>query len=592
MYLYPYRAGEVQLPAPGPVTEGVTVSAVKLDNSEQRLPAAVSLPVYCSTAVPPRVDTRDAITAMAGAQKRFLHEPPPANHQLLAELKRFVTGWLVDHVPPLPSETDVSFENWIEHTNYSRARKEELSNIYHNTHDLWENEKYYRNKSFIKDEFYTDYKHARCINSRTDEFKVLTGPYFHQIETEVFKNPAFVKFVPVMERATYIRDRLGVGVYIATDYSSFEALFTPELMDAVELSLYVHMLASVVRGGEISKIICDALSGENRSDFKCFSAWVLAKRMSGDMCTSLGNGFMNFIIMEFWSHLRNVDCVGVFEGDDGLVKFDRWEDVPTDEFFLELGLEIKIERHMAIHTAAFCSLLFDPVSCLTVTDVRYVLASFGWVSDRFSRAKPVILLSLLRCKAISMLVLLHSCPVIGVLARRLITLTEGVDETIGFNHSSLTWWDRQRYAVQQLDWRCLMSEFTTTAELRAMVEELQGISVSHQLVLEEFCASLTFGAFDIGLEFPASWVDNTQRIALYPIKARAGDGYIDQRPFPHVWDLMGNPAPLSDLQYARKRLSLVKWIERIARGRDGPPIEEWVHLNDRIRANQARSRFV
>lgn len=81
------------------------------------------------------------------------------------------------------------------------------------------------------------------INSRTDEFKTLTGPTFKLIEKQVFANPWFIKNVPVRERCDYIVERLykpGMKYY-SSDYTSFEALFTPEIMRVVERELYHYM---------------------------------------------------------------------------------------------------------------------------------------------------------------------------------------------------------------------------------------------------------------------------------------------------------------------------------------------------------------
>ncbi len=77
---------------------------------------------------------------------------------------------------------------------------------------------------------------------------------------------------------------------MATDYTSFEALFTPELMDAVEMQLYDYMLEHVSGGKDTLRLIRRVQLGRNHIDSKYVSVDISGKRMSGEMCTSLGNG--------------------------------------------------------------------------------------------------------------------------------------------------------------------------------------------------------------------------------------------------------------------------------------------------------------
>jgi hypothetical protein len=89
---------------------------------------------------------------------------------------------------------------------------------------------------FVKDEGYDSFKHARGINSRTDEFKVRVGPIFKLIEKEVFKLPCFIKKVPLDRRAEYILDMMGeTGPFLVSDYTAFESLFTRDIMSRVEM---------------------------------------------------------------------------------------------------------------------------------------------------------------------------------------------------------------------------------------------------------------------------------------------------------------------------------------------------------------------
>jgi hypothetical protein len=159
----------------------------------------------------------------------------------------------------------------------------------------------FRIDQFVKSEFYELFKHFRMINARCDTFKASVGPVFKVIEHEIFKNPAFIKKIPVMERPEYICNRIlkGGGLYMETDYSSFESLFTPQLMRSCEMIMYKYMSRDLLGGTTWFSLVERTITGTNAISNKYFKAWVEGKRMSGEMNTSLGNGFSNLMIMKF-----------------------------------------------------------------------------------------------------------------------------------------------------------------------------------------------------------------------------------------------------------------------------------------------------
>lgn len=152
----------------------------------------------------PHVDQGDPATALTGALYRFGAAPPNSDDALVSRLKTFVEEWCVKNLTPLPPESDLSVEHWLEQTNYPDWRKKQLKAIHEKITNPYD-EKLFKVKSFIKDETYPSYKHARGINSRTDEFKTLVGPVIKLIEKEVFKLHWFIKKIPVRERPSYIK---------------------------------------------------------------------------------------------------------------------------------------------------------------------------------------------------------------------------------------------------------------------------------------------------------------------------------------------------------------------------------------------------
>lgn len=305
--LYGYRAsdfagylGEV------PVQRPQSDINVRDSRSFDRRVMAVSLGVHAQGAVLPYPDVYDTPSAVLGARKRLVPEVSPPDPKLLREFRGFVRDWIRQNLTPLPVDSDTTVATWLDGTDYSVARKAQLLSCVEKMHQM--GPKYYSCKSFIKRENYTDVKFPRCINSRTDVFKVFSGPIFKLIEKAVFDNPYFIKHIPVHKRAEYImRMHMPGFVYVATDHSSFEARISTPIMRACEMQLYSYMTQRLPDGKKWLHHVVKALTGEQRCHFKGFDVSVRGARMSGDMCTSLGNGFTNLMVMLFLASRKGPD---------------------------------------------------------------------------------------------------------------------------------------------------------------------------------------------------------------------------------------------------------------------------------------------
>jgi hypothetical protein len=359
--------------------------------------------------------------------------------------------------------------------------------------DIWDPEKarkYFSCASFIKDEVYPTYKHARAINSRSDAFKCAVGPIFKLIEEQVFQHPAFIKHVPMDQRPEYIFQRLHSegAKYFATDYTAFESQFVQELMSVCEFELYRFMCSFLPSGGEFMRLVEEVIGGLNVCKFRDFVTKLHGTRMSGEMCTSLGNGFSNLMFMLYTC--QKVGCrsvIGVVEGDDGL--FTMVGDPPTKEDFAELGLIIKADCHTKLETASFCGMVFDLEDRRIVTDPRKVLSTFGWTSRQYQSVRPHKLAALLRCKALSLAYQYPGCPVIAALSRYGLRVTAGADARKALSQRNLSSWERERleYAMSHADG---LSHVEVGRNSRYLVEELYGVTVEEQLEIEKYLDSL------------------------------------------------------------------------------------------------------
>jgi hypothetical protein len=416
-------------------------------------------------------------------------------------------------------------ESWLEGRPYSQARKEQLIASIKSIDglagiaDLAALEKVIvdmlnmieKVKMHTKEENYTDYKHARAINSRTDEFKVLTGPAFSAMEKILFALPWFIKKVPVKDRPRFIRRLMKPGFeYWATDYTAFESLFTPEIMRAVEFQLYEHLIGGCAP--QLLAYIKKTLAGRNTVESKNTSFKVDGVRMSGEMNTSLGNSFSNLMFFLFYMEEMSIDHGGGHvEGDDGLFAVPCGTPVPT-KFFETIGLKLKIEVFSDVSHASFCGIVADTGSDINVTDPKKAMAAFGWGGAQYVGCRDSTKKKLVRCKAFSLAHQFRGCPILDVLAHKTLQLTSGYnveDFYLKINmdqHKSLVLQQAMENSADIIRDGPLEPGLGT----RMLVEELYSIPVHIQIEIEHYISGLTsFGSLhctaDDGL-WPHNWV--------------------------------------------------------------------------------------
>lgn len=325
------------------------------------------------------------------------------------------------------------FEEWVETTNYSLGRKNQLRMCYkrmleqkfelRGRHNKWT-----KVKCFIKDETYDKYKDSRAIYARVDEFKCIFGPYCKQLENRLYQLPEFIKHVPVISRAKYVHDRLGkYSKFLATDYTGYECHFTPEMMCAVEMVLYNYMFCRT-RPEEFALLndCCRTIWSTNRCEFKEIKANIRARRMSGEMNTSLGNGFTNFIILKYIMEKKGIsedNYSFVVEGDDCLCGFNG--EYPTTEDYANVGFTVKIEQHEKLETASFCGLVFSPENFISIANPLKIIMNTGYARKKYVYSSDKTRKELLRAKGFSICYQYSGVPILQEYGRMLLRNTEG-----------------------------------------------------------------------------------------------------------------------------------------------------------------------
>jgi len=232
--------------------------------------------------------------------------------------------------------------------------------------------------------------------------------------------------------------------------------------------------------------------------------------MSGEMNTSLGNGFTNLMMLLFLAYKKGcTDVKCVVEGDDSAARFTGPR--PTAEDFAQLGMKCKVEFHENIETMSFCGLVFDDQDLINVTDPREVLATFGWTSSRYLRSNHITLKKLLRCKALSLAHQYPGCPIISSLAQYGLRVTRGIDVRHFIREKgNFSLWEREQLLEALKDEKKIQI-IKPPSNTRMLVERLYNVTVPQQLKLEAYLDSLVdlrpipLGEFIFNA--PADWED-------------------------------------------------------------------------------------
>ncbi len=460
-------------------------------------PVSLRLPISLDAAAPIIPNPAPTPNKVGGILKRFCRDPG-LNRKFLRGLRAFTLRWCRKNLRSFTKSDDLSFETWIDGTDYPQSRKEQLKIIYgeisknHFRKNSRHHSRCTKVKSFVKDESYPEMKYPRMINSRCDEFKVFSGPIFDAIGKKLGERPEFVKYIPVVERPRYLFERLqGRGrKFFSSDYSSFEAHFGAEMMKNCEFILYNYMTRGLNADmRDRMTIIMSVLAGENDIRFKDISMTLKATRMSGEMNTSVGNGFSNLMINLYMAELHGCGettiCV---EGDDGIMTFQYPENAPTEADFKANGLIIKLIESDNLADLSFCGQVFDPDDSIVLTEPFDALVNFGFSRKLYIKAGRALQLQLLRARALSMLYQYNGCPMLTAFACRVAYLTRNIT----IRRSLLDKVEQYKRSILRDALKLHVDPIfpSATAPCRVLFARLYGVEIGDQIAFENAMADL------------------------------------------------------------------------------------------------------
>lgn len=261
--------------------------------------------------------------------------------------------WIVNNQMITVKDHQYSMEEWLEHSNYNGARKEQLRKAVGKPRD------YYPVKTFIKKEAYPECKPPRTINSRHDAFKALVGPFTHQIEKDVFGSKWTIKGKDLDTQNSIIYERLHhADFYFSMDYSRWESSIGPEVIRQIEMPFFRQYRSPYhwdFHSWLENHLLNNSLVAKGRNSCK-----IRGVRMSGDMHTSLMNTYINMHLTGYIFSVMGIRWDGFFEGDDGLVGVwgnHNWDHVINNVQLMSrhLGFDLKIISGSQLYKIPFLS---------------------------------------------------------------------------------------------------------------------------------------------------------------------------------------------------------------------------------------------
>lgn len=471
-----------------------------MDAAKKPLP--VALQIFAAPGAYVKIDPNDPVTMIGGALKRVAVRMPDPDPAVLKRLVKFTKKFLkARKIQPIPPDCDLTFETWLESRPYPESRKVELRRVWRQFAGRLLR-KHLKVKSFMKDEFYPEFKFPRWINSRSDVYKCYVGPVIAAIEKIVFSQPEFIKKVPCDERAGLVFDVLSSisGDLICSDYTSFEAVHRKVILDTVVRTVYMELTRANPLARQIIIKHLQVRSGTQRMATREFELHIEnAILMSGEMDTSLNNGLFNLICMYFFASERCraagvpfdiTKQYGFFEGDDGVCKFPAGC-VPTEGDFTRVGAKCKVVYPDSLSTASFCGTVVDEASMTLVTDPKAWLSKFPYTSKMDCNSGEKRISDLLLAKAMAAAYQYNGCPVISPIAWSVIRKYRGnsIHKFVSENRSFGSW--VREHTINAMNYVENHEEIKVSSSSRVLVERLYGISASEQIRLESVVPGLS-----------------------------------------------------------------------------------------------------
>jgi len=408
----------------------------------------------------------DKLSLIGAFRKRLgpMMPTPDVDFDDFGKFVNEVLQWGVDPLPFMPDQRAV-LEKWLTHNHsYSEVRKGQVRAA-HVTVSERTGKKLRKNDfkmlSHIKCEPYPEMKFPRYINSRPDNYKGTVGGFIHLAEEVIFHKSKlarfFVKGKRIDEMPELMKDIAAMAHHLGTDYKSFESGFNPRYTDMCECMLWRHVFKNnpiildfVMECYFEIKYLQLAKDGPFRRCYvprtevlhnKLYVIRVIGTRMSGDMWTSLANGFSNLMNSLYIAKQHGLDWKNMkllVEGDDGIMGLT--DPIFTKHDYEQFGFKIDMVYTQDFTKQLFCGNLFDPVEGRTIISTEQIMRTFWTVASMYFRSGDVKKNCLLRSKAMSLFCLGKYTPIASALALKLLDVIGIGGEIVEPGNA---WWETQ-----------------------------------------------------------------------------------------------------------------------------------------------------
>lgn len=506
-----------------------------------------ALGLHLETHVCPAVSAVHHETTLRGARHRFARVTPVINKAAMRRFRSFCRVYYRSRMKDLPAKLRDTIMTgpmaWLAQSKYSEHDKQDMFTEYDQSRQYFckasyatvrtdQDKRQSTHASFEKREAVgqcltgaddiRQFKHARCIQGCPNFQKMHFGYIMHSIESVLFdwadpeigRSP-FCKHVKEEDQPEHIEECCaGSGKLVVTDHSAFEAHNSVAAERACVMQFYHLMTRGLACHDQFMDYFLTVRGLKTTCKFKFCTIRVKGCRMSGDLDTSLGNTLMNFMLMKHAAKAVGGYARGVAEGDDGLFRVSH--KFPKEDFFANLGFDLKIAETSTPGEAGFCSKFWSNTHRPMREPIEF-LARFGWSFSSCRHGGKKVTDGLLRAKAFSTAYSFGGCPILAAVAKTALRLTEGAKIRV----EEFTWKQTEALgAFQDKGEGALIGKLTgVTLEDREMFFRLFNITPDEQELVEEHFQGLTnLEALTlppcIETRMPASWA----RYAEYHVR--------------------------------------------------------------------------
>lgn len=357
---------------------------------------------------------------------------------------------------------------------------------------------------FTKWETYVAYKSGRNIMPFDLCNRMMMALMFHLMEKRVYSSiPCFVKGMTPRERAQAMMKMPQLGVYVATDFTSFESHHTIETTRIIIDNVVGHVMKNYPAWDLFRKELIDSMD-TGKHVGSGFVAFTMSKLSSGHGLTAFFTALLNAIITGSIMRKCRPSLIiaeilerAKIEGDDQILTVTYEELEAMCAIIATMPITLKLEHYASMEEAGFCSTWFGADGNL-ITDPLKCIQNCGYTNPQYAHSPDKTLKMLQSLKARSYLNMYPGCPILSSFCRFIIRMcgdySDAEYEKL-LSKMKMSVWERERLMLVLNVPTELLTEPTMSQRLQ--MQTVFDYSIASQLIIEEyFDTRCEFGFFN------------------------------------------------------------------------------------------------